>query len=138
MKLHDSDETICFLTMFAMKSRKSLANLWRRKMLHQKHESQTAVIPEKHWVDWISTRWEKNVTTSKMNILRERTQKLKNKGIFHFMTTFYNCSLKIETNWVNRVVESILETRNASDVSMHVCFIHSWIKHFKKMQRKKD
>ena len=28
----------------------------------------------KNWVDWISTRWEKNATTSKIYILRKRAQ----------------------------------------------------------------
>ena len=51
-------------------------------MLHQKHESYKYVLPLKNWVDWITTRQEKNVTTSKMYILRRSAQKLKKKTYF--------------------------------------------------------
>ena len=39
-----------------------------------------------------------NFATSKMNILRKRDQKVK-KTILHFMTTFHNVPLKIETSF---------------------------------------
>ena len=47
-------------------------------MLHQKDESYNYVLRLKNRVDWINTRQEKNVTTSKMYILRRSAQKLKN------------------------------------------------------------
>ena len=50
---------------------------------------------------------QKNVTSSKMYILRRSAQKLK---IFPLMTTFYNFTLKIETSLAKNVVKSILET----------------------------
>ena len=65
-------------------------------MLHQKDESYNYVLPLKNRVDWINTRQEKNVTTSKMYIYRRSAQKLKN--ICPLMTTFYNFTLKIETS----------------------------------------
>ena len=37
--------------------------------------------------------------------------------ILHFMATFHNFALKIETSSAKRVVQPILETRNVSDVS---------------------
>ena len=46
-------------------------------MLPQKYESYKYVLPRKNWVDWITTRQEKKVITSKMYILRS-AQKLKN------------------------------------------------------------
>ena len=49
----------------------------RGKMLHQKRESYKYVLPLKNWADWITTRREKNVTTSKMYILIRSVQKLK-------------------------------------------------------------
>ena len=54
-----------------------------------------------------------------MYILRKSTQKIK-KHIFLLMTTFYNFTLKIETSWAKKVVKSILETWNVSDVIVHV------------------
>ena len=55
-------------------------------MLHQKHESYKYVLPLKNWVDWITTRQVKNVTTSKMYILRRSAQKLK-KHIFSLFSS---------------------------------------------------
>ena len=46
-------------------------------MLHQKYESYKYVLALKNWVDLITTRQEKNFTTSKMYILRRIAQKLK-------------------------------------------------------------
>ena len=77
-------------------------HLVRGKMLHQKDESYNYVLRLKNRVDWINTRQEKNVTTSKMYIYRRSTQKLKN--ICPLMTTFYNFTLKIETSWAKKVL----------------------------------
>ena len=41
-------------------------------------KSYKCVLSLKNWVDWITTRQEKNVTTSKMYILRKSAQKFKN------------------------------------------------------------
>ena len=49
----------------------------RGKMLHQKRGSYKYVLPLKNWVDWTTTRLEKNITTSKMYIFRRSAQKLK-------------------------------------------------------------
>ena len=40
------------------------------------------------------------------------------KKVLHFMTTLYNFDFKLETRWAKRVLKSILETRNANDVSI--------------------
>ena len=74
----------------------------------------------KSWIFYIGTTTEKlswldntmrvkNDTTSKMNILRKRVQKLKT-FLLHFMTTFHNFALQIETSWAKSVVNPILET----------------------------
>ena len=47
-------------------------------MLDQRHKSYKYVLPLKNWVDWITTRQEKNVASSKIYILRRNAQKLKN------------------------------------------------------------
>ena len=39
------------------------------------------------------------------------------------MTTFYNLTLKTETNWAKKVVKSILDTWNVSDVIVYVWFL---------------
>ena len=54
---------------------KNLATIWesRGKMLYQKRGSCKSVLPLKNWIDWITTRPEKNITTSKMYILRRRS-----------------------------------------------------------------
>ena len=44
------------------------------------------------------------------------------------MTSFYNFAFKIETIWNKRVLKTILETWNASDVVVYVWFIYSRIK----------
>ena len=54
------------------------------------------------------------------------------------MTTFYNLTLKIETSWAKKVVKSILETWNVSDVYMYVWFSYFRIKEIKNMQCKKE
>ena len=47
------------------------------------------------------------------------------------MTTFYNFTLKIETSWVKKVVKPNLETWNANDNIVFICFIYSRIKKIK-------
>ena len=42
------------------------------------------------------------------------------------MTTFYNFTIKIEISWAKRVVKSILENWNFSDVVVYV--IYGWKK----------
>ena len=49
------------------------------------------------------------------------------------MATFHTLTLKIETIWGKSVVESILDTRNANNVSMYVVFIYSRINELKKI-----
>ena len=39
----------------------------------------------------------------------------------------------LEISWVKGVVKPILVTRKANDVGMHIWFIHSLLKIFKKM-----
>ena len=87
----------------------------------------------KTWADRISIRREKNVTASKMYILRKMDQKLKNVLFLHFMTTFHTLALKIETIWGKSAVEFISDTRNANNVCMYVWFSYSRINDFKKM-----
>ena len=70
------------------------------KMLHQKHESYKNAPPLKNWVDWITTRREKNVTNTKMVHFEKKCPEIKKKKhIFTLMTTFYNFTLEIETSW---------------------------------------
>ena len=52
-------------------------------------------------------------------------------------TIFRNFTLRVENSWVERVT-GISETRNASDVSIYVCIIHSKITFFKKYSVKKN
>ena len=47
-----------------------------------------------------------------MNILRKRAQKVKKITILHFMSTFHNVALKIETEWV---FKPIMKTRYVND-----------------------
>ena len=82
---------------------------WKTQILY--------VLPLKNWVDWINTRQEKNVATSKMYILRRSAQKSKNI----FLT------LKRENSWAKKIVKSILETWNVNDVIAHVWFNYFWI-----------
>ena len=88
---------------------KSLATIGilieEEKMLHQKRGSYEYVLPLKNWVDWTTTRWEKNVATWKIYILGRSAQKLK-KLIFPPMTTFYDFVLNIETSWTKKDVKS--------------------------------
>ena len=54
------------------------------------------------------------------------------------MTTFYNFTLKIDTSWAIKVVQSILETWNVNDVIVYVCFIYFRIKKLKLYNVKKN
>ena len=47
------------------------------------------------------------------------------------MNTFYKFTLKIETNWVKKVVKSIMETWNVNDIIVYVWFIYFLIKKLK-------
>ena len=109
----------------------------RGKMLHQKRGSYKYLLPLKNWVDWTTTRREKNATTSKMYILARIAQKLK-KHIFPLMTTFYDFSLKIETSWAKKDVKPSLETWNVNDVIVYVWYIYSQIKKLKIWNIKKN
>ena len=62
----------------------------------------------KNWVDWITTRPEKNVANRKMVHLRKSAHKLKKKTYFSFMTTFYNFTIKMETSLAKEVQKPIL------------------------------
>ena len=67
-----------------------------------------------------------------MFIFSKRAEKLNNITFLHFMTTFHNFTLKIDTSHVKRVVKPILKTRNAIDVSMYIWLVCFWIKNSKK------
>ena len=73
------------------------------------------VLPLKNLVDWVTgkNRWEKNITTLKIYILKKESE-IKKKNIFlsPHDYTFYKFPLKIETSWAKKVVKPILETRN--------------------------
>ena len=45
------------------------------------------VLPLKNWIDWIISRQEKNITTSKLKHLRKGARKLKTILFFHVMAT---------------------------------------------------
>ena len=93
-----------------------------------------------HWkidlIGWMSTRPEKNVTTTKMYILRKKPRKLKNMLFLNFTTTFHNFALKTETSLAERMVKPVSKYRTVKN-SIHVWFIHSGIKFFQKIQYKK-
>ena len=89
--------------------------LVKRKNASSKTWMSYTLTTTENWVDWISTRR-----------VRERAWKLKNISFFHFMTTFYNFALKIETSIAKRVVKPISETRNFNDVIVYVWFIYSF------------
>ena len=82
-------------------------------MLHQEHEATTAIIAAnyhwKNWVDWICAM------RDKMTRPQKRAWKLKNIAFLHFMTTFHDSTLKIETGWAKNVVKPISEPRNIKD-----------------------
>ena len=96
-------------------------------MLHQKRGSYKYVLPLKNWVDWTTTRQEKNVTTSKMYILGRSTQKLKNI-FFPLWLPFYDFALKIETSWAKKDVKPSLETWCVTDVIVYDWYISSQVK----------
>ena len=50
-----------------------------------------------------------------MYILRKKAES--EKSFFHFITTFHNYALKVETSPSKRMVKPILETRNANDIA---------------------
>ena len=102
------------------------------------YESCKYVLPLKNWVGWITTKEEKTATTSKMYILRKSDPKSKNTLFFPLRTTFYNFVLKIETNWVEKVLKSYLETWNANGLIVYVWLIQSRVRNFKDMQCKKE
>ena len=56
-----------------------------------------------HWknlVDWIfGTWWDQILQPQKWRFWEKELKKLKNITILHFMTTFYNVALKIETSF---------------------------------------
>ena len=65
----------------------------RKNASHQKHESYKYGMPLKNWVDWITTRREKNVAnTQKWYILR-RSAGIKTNILFTLLITFYNFTL---------------------------------------------
>ena len=100
----------------------------RKNASHQKHESYKYGMPLKNWVDWITTRREKNVANTKMVHFEKKCPEIKKTTYFPLMTTFYNFTLKIETSWTKKVLKPILETWNANDVILYVWFIFSRIK----------
>ena len=54
----------------------------------------------KNQVDWIfDTQWEKISQPQKWKFWEKGPKKLKNITILHFMTTFHNVALKIETSF---------------------------------------
>ena len=95
-------------------------------MLHQNYESYTYVPPQKNWVDWISSENEKKCNNLKNVNFEKKVSKAKNHTIFTFDAYFHNFVVKIETSCVHEVLllthESILERRNASDLSMHMVY----------------
>ena len=109
----------------------------RGKMLHQKRESHKYVLPLKNWVDWTTTRREKNVTTSKIYILGRSTQKLKNT-FFPLWLPSMTLVLKMETSWAKKDVKPSLETWTVNDVIVYIWYIYSQIKKIKGMKCKKE
>ena len=62
------------LAMVAIETGKSQP-LLRRKMLHQNHESYKYVVPQKIWVDWITTRREKMSQPQKWTFWEKASEK---------------------------------------------------------------
>ena len=141
------------------------------------------LLPQKKWVHWIRTRWEK-ITISKIHILKKNRKAEKHNfftwesyskasGISsHILSKYHNgfhvahrettkpipinnkhkryqtfAQVKSYSNqrtsqmsvFLGRFIwsQSILETRNVNDVSIHVWFFDSRIKVLKKIQCKK-
>ena len=65
------------------------------------------VMTLKNWVDWIITRWEKNVRNTKMADFLKTSPEIK-KCIFPLMTTFYNFTPKMRTSRAKKVLKLIL------------------------------
>ena len=57
----------------------------------------------------------------KNNHFEKKCPKIK-KRVFPLITTFYNLTFKTETSWAKKVVKSILDTWNVSDVIVYVWF----------------
>ena len=76
-------------------------------ILHQKHSSFTFKLPiiELSWLDMYKAT--KTVATSKVHF-KKKAAKVK-KVFLHFMTTFDNFTLKIETGWATWLVYPIWE-----------------------------
>ena len=64
-----------------------------------------------------------------MYMLRKKARKFENIIFLDFIAIFHNVAFKIETSWIERVVQPILETRNVNDVWIYVCFTLSDIKY---------
>ena len=68
-------------------------------MLHPKIEPYTYIRTTTEKIELLDKHLvRKNVISSKTNILRRRTPKLKIKQFLHFMNHFHNFGLKAETN----------------------------------------
>ena len=82
------------------------------KTLYQKHDSYRYTLPLKNWVDWISTRRDKNRSLKNKHFEKDPKAKKEKKIL---MTTFYNFALIIETGWAVGMVKPILKTGNLND-----------------------
>ena len=60
----------------------------------------------KNWVEWITSKWEKNVTNTKV-VYFEKCPEIK-KNIFPLVTTFHNFTFKMEISWAKKVLKPIL------------------------------
>ena len=79
----------------------------KRKIASSK-KSYKYILTLKAYVDWIITRWEKNVTNRKMVNFEKKCPEIKKKIYFPLMTTVYNFTLKVETSWAKKVLKPIL------------------------------
>ena len=73
-----------------------------------------------HWknqVDWVFDIWWDKILQPQKSIFWEKElKKLKSIIILHFMTTFHNVALKIETSFkLQRLFKTIMKTRKVSD-----------------------
>ena len=127
------------LTMVTMKTGKKpfpaiIGLVSMRKNASSKHEPYRCY----HWKTELIEKALEERKMSQRQKYKYREKRPESQEHYQFMTTFYNFALKIETSWVESVVKSVSETRNASDVTLYVCFIHSGVKILKTYKVKKN
>ena len=77
-------------------------------MLHHKHESYRCVLPLKIQLIRLALG-QKKILKLKNVPFEKKGLTVKKHKILHFITTFHNFTIKIETSWAKRLVKLILD-----------------------------